>query len=65
MKHLRKVIRIKKMINSVPQLGELRKTKLTLKQISKLRKMYDMRNYERTVDLKKIQAQFAPPPPAM
>ena len=26
--------------NSVPELGELRKTKLTLKQISKLRKMY-------------------------
>ncbi len=51
--------------NSVPQLGELRKTKLTLKQISKLRKMYDMRNYERKGDLKKIQAQFAPPPPAM
>ena len=49
--------------NSVPQLGELRKTKLTLKQISKLRKMYDMRNYERKEDLKKIQAQFAPPPP--
>ena len=51
--------------NSVPQLGELRKTKLTLKQISKLRKMYDMRNYERKEDLSKIQAQFAPPPPAM
>ena len=51
--------------NSVPQLGELRKTKLTLKQISKLRKMYDMRNYERKEDLSKIQAQFAPTPPAM
>ena len=51
--------------NSVPKLGELRKTKLTLKQISKLRRMYDMRNYEKTEDLKKIQAQFAPPPPQM
>jgi len=51
--------------NSVPELGELRKTKLTLKQISKLRKMYDMRNYEKTEDLKKIQTQFAPPPPQM
>ena len=39
--------------NSVPELGELRKTKLTLKQISKLRKMYDMRNYEKTEELKK------------
>ena len=47
--------------NSVPELGELRKTKLTLKQISKLRKMYDMRNFEKTNELKKIQAQFAPP----
>ena len=51
--------------NSVPELGELRKTKLTLKQISKMRKMYDMRNYEKTSELKKIQAQFAPPPPQM
>ena len=30
--------------NSVPELGELRKTKLTLKQISKLRRMYDLSN---------------------
>lgn len=51
--------------NSVPQLGELRKTKLTLKQISKLRQMYDLRNFEKQADLKKIQAQFAPPPPQM
>lgn len=51
--------------NSVPELGELRKTKLTLKQISKLRKMYDMRNFEKKAELSKIQAQFAPPPPQM
>ena len=51
--------------NSVPELGELRKTKLTLKQISKLRKMYDMRNYEKTKELEKIKNQFAPPPPQM
>jgi hypothetical protein len=51
--------------NSVPELGELRKTKLTLKQISKLRKMYDLRNYEKQLELKKIQAQFAPPPPQL
>jgi|TARA_R110002124_G_scaffold174639_1_gene342394 hypothetical protein len=51
--------------NSVPELGELRKTKLTLKQISKLRKMYDLRNFEKQTDLKKVQAQFAPPPAPM
>jgi len=51
--------------NSTPRLGELRKTKLTLKQISKLRKMYDMRNFEKQEELKKIQAQFAPPPAQM
>jgi|TARA_R110000823_G_scaffold208311_1_gene338703 hypothetical protein len=51
--------------NSVPELGELRKTKLTLKQLSKLRKMYDLRNFEKQTDLKKIQAQFAPPPAPM
>ena len=51
--------------NSVPELGELRKTKLTLKQISKLRRMYDLRNFEKKQDLKRIQAQFAPPPPQM
>jgi hypothetical protein len=51
--------------NSVPELGELRKTKLTLKQISKLRRMYDLRNYEKQQDLKRVQAQFAPPPPQM
>jgi hypothetical protein len=51
--------------NSTPQLGELRKTKLTLKQISKLRKMYDMRNYEKKEELKKVQAQYAPAPPQM
>ena len=37
----------------------------SLKQISKMRKMYDMRNFEKTAELKKIQAQFAPPPPQM
>jgi len=51
--------------NSVPELGELRKTKLTLKQISKLGRMYDLRNYEKKQDLKRVQAQFAPPPPQM
>ena len=65
MKHPLKVTKIKKLITAVPELGELRKTKLTLKQISKLRKMYDLRNFEKQADLKKIQAQFAPPPAPM
>lgn len=51
--------------NSTPQLGELRKTKLTLKQISKLRKMYDMRNFEKQEELKKVQAQYASEPAQM
>jgi hypothetical protein len=51
--------------NSTPQLGELRKTKLTLKQISKLRRMYDVRNYEKQEELKLVQSQYAAPPPQM
>ena len=39
---------------------ESRKTKLTLKQIRKLRKMLDVRNYERTEHLKDIRKQYAP-----
>jgi hypothetical protein len=32
--------------NSQPKLGELRKTRLTLRQINKLRMMNDVRSYE-------------------
>ena len=46
--------------NSSPKWRESRKTKLTLKQIRKLRKMNDVRNYEKTNHLKKIHAQYAP-----
>lgn len=40
--------------------GETRKTKLTLRQIRKLRKMLDVRNYEETKNLKKIRKQYTP-----
>jgi hypothetical protein len=46
--------------NSKPKWRESRKTKLTLKQIRKLRKMNDVRNYEKVNYLKKIHQQYAP-----
>lgn len=48
--------------NSQPKLGELRKTRLTLRQINKLRMMNDVRSYEFKEKLKKIKAQYSPPP---
>lgn len=39
---------------------ETRKTKLTLKQIRKLRKMLDVRNYEYAKNLKKVRKQYEP-----
>jgi hypothetical protein len=53
--------------NSQPQLGDLRKTRLTLKQINKLRQMNDVRSYEYKEKLKLIRQQYAPPatPPAL
>ena len=51
--------------NSQPRLGDLRKTKLTLKQINKLRQLNDIRQYEYKEKLKDIQAQYAPPPQPM
>jgi hypothetical protein len=47
--------------NSQPQIGDLRKTKLTLKQLTKLRKMNDTRTYEYNEKLKLIRKQYAPP----
>jgi len=47
--------------NSQPQRGQLRKTRLTLKQLSKLRQMQDVRNYEYKEKLKDIRKQYAPP----
>ena len=47
--------------NSQPRLGDLRKTKLTLRQINKLRRLNDVRAYEFKERLKKVQQQYAPP----
>jgi hypothetical protein len=47
--------------NSQPKLGDLRKTKLTLRQINKLRRMQDVRAYEFKEKLKKVQLQYSPP----
>jgi hypothetical protein len=44
--------------NSRPQWKESRKTKLTLRQIRKLRKMLDVRNYEKQKYLKKVHEQY-------
>lgn len=44
--------------NSRPKWKESRKTKLTLRQIRKLRKMLDVRNYERAKYLKKVHEQY-------
>ena len=49
--------------NSKPKWKESRKTKLTLRQIRKLRKMNDVRNYEKANYLKKINAQYSQPKP--
>lgn len=46
--------------NSKPTFKQSRKTKLTLRQIRKLRKMLDVRNYEKKQDLKKIHSQYGP-----
>jgi hypothetical protein len=53
--------------NSQPTLGSLRKTRLTLRQIRKLRQMNDVRTYEYKEKLKLIRQQYAPPamPPAL
>jgi hypothetical protein len=47
--------------NTQPKLGDLRKTKITLKQLNKLRKMQDTRSYEYNDKLKLIRKQYAPP----
>jgi hypothetical protein len=48
--------------NSQPQLGDLRKTHLTLRQLNKLRKMNDIRAVEYKEKLKLVRQQYAPPP---
>ena len=52
--------------NSQPQLGDLRKTHLTVRQLNKLRKMNDVRAVEFKEKLKLVRQQYAPPAqPAM
>ena len=47
--------------NSKPQWQQSRKTKLTLAQIRKLRKMNDVRNFEKKKYLKKVHEQYGTP----
>jgi hypothetical protein len=47
--------------NSQPQIHDLRKTKLTLKQINKLRQLNDVRTYEYQENIKQVKKQYAPP----
>jgi hypothetical protein len=47
--------------NSQPRLGDLRKTRLTLRQLNKLRQMNDVRSYEYKEKLKQVKRQYAPP----
>ena len=48
--------------NSQIRLKDLRKTRLTLRQLNKLRKMNDVRAYEYKEKLKDVRQQYAPPP---
>ena len=48
--------------NSQVRLKDLRKTRLTLRQLNKLRKMNDVRAYEYKEKLKDVRQQYAPPP---
>ena len=50
--------------NSQPQLGDLRKTRLTLRQPNKLRQMNDIRSVEYREKLKLVKQQYAPAPVA-
>ena len=47
--------------NSQIQLSDLRKSRLTLRQLNKLRKMTDVRSYEYKQKLKNIRQQYQPP----
>jgi hypothetical protein len=53
--------------NSQPRLHNLRKTRLTLRQLNKLRQMQDVRSYEYKEKLALVKKQYAPPaaPPAL
>ena len=47
--------------NSQPKLDNLRKTRLTLRQLNKLRQMNDVRTFEYKEKLKQVKKQYAPP----
>ena len=47
--------------NSQTTAHDLRKTRLTLRQLNKLRRMNDVRKYEYNEKLKKIRTQYSPP----
>lgn len=44
--------------NSKPEWETTRKSKLTLKQLRHLRKMLDVRNYEKKLNLENIRKQY-------
>jgi hypothetical protein len=48
--------------NSQVQTSDLRKSRLTLRQLNKLRRMNDVRMYEYKQKLKLVKKQYAPPP---
>lgn len=48
--------------NSQTQLNNLRKTRLTLRQLNKLRQMNDIRSIEYKEKLDLIKKQYSPPP---
>ncbi len=48
--------------NSKPVWRTSRKTKLTLRQIRKLRRMLDVRNYEKKLYLNNVREQYGPKP---
>jgi hypothetical protein len=50
--------------NTQPKLSDTRKTRLTLRQIRKLRQMNDVRSVEYKEKLKDIRKQYAPAPEA-
>jgi hypothetical protein len=51
--------------NSQTRTADLRKTRLTLRQLNKLRKMNDVRAYEYKEKLKLVRQQYSPPPAPM
>ena len=47
--------------NSVPKLSDLRKTKLTIKQLNRLRIMNDVRRLEHEQKLDSVRSQYKAP----